>query len=355
MIVIAILMGTAVFALVGMYVSSQTGTRPNGNIILGVSLPKHAMNDEAVLNILEKYRRVYSIYSLIFLLLVTPLLFMAERHLLAELYFFFWFIFLSYLKIKFMSKYSLELHILKTKKHWQVGVRQVISIDTTVSSLKDTFMLSKVWFLLPLAILIIPIVGSVFEQQEPHSWLLIITGFIIYILFFTIYLAIGKMRTKIYSENTEINLHLNHVFKNQWSKCMIVMTVSSSLFYTILFYLMEIQNSIATYIVTPVYGVVLLAMIVLSHNKVKAERNRLLEVENGNESENESESLERDDERYWIRGIIYNNPNDSSVIVEKRLGIGMTMNVGTLGGKLIVVGIVLLLIGSIALTVWAML
>jgi len=347
MITLMALMGTALIALIGLYVSSQAGARPNGNILLGVSLPAHALKDEAVSEIVKKYHRAYTLYTLIFLLLMIPMLFMVEHFSLAMAYFFLWLVVLLSLKIKTITQFASQMYALKIEKQWQVGAQRILFVDTAVSRLKDTFMMSKIWFLLPLAMLLVPIVGNVFEQRERLSWSIIIAGLIILALFFSIYLAIGKMRTKTYSENTEINLHLNQVFKGQWSKCIIFLTILSSLFYVVIFYLSEIQNTTALYIVAPIYSLVSLVIPVMSHYKIRAERNRLLGLEN--------EGVERDDDRHWVGGFIYNNPNDSSFLVEKRFGIGMTMNVGTLAGKLVVVGIVLLLVGSVALTIWAML
>lgn len=56
-----------------------------------------------------------------------------------------------------------------------------------------------------------------------------------------------------------------------------------------------------------------------------------------------------DDDRYWIAGLIYYNPKDSAVWVEKRFGMGMTINFGSPIGILIMVGLLLALVVMIAL------
>ena len=48
-----------------------------------------------------------------------------------------------------------------------------------------------------------------------------------------------------------------------------------------------------------------------------------------------------DDDKFWIAGLFYYNPKDSAVWVEKRFGIGMTLNFGSPLGILIIVGILL--------------
>jgi uncharacterized membrane protein len=257
-------------------------------------------------------------------------------------YFSLWTIVFFYLNLKISENYFTRLYSLKIENQWQVGTQHIISIDTEVSRLKHTFMLPKKWFLLPLIILIVPIVNNVFEEQEGLLWAHIVTGFIIWALFFFIYFGIGKMQTKTYSETTAINLHLNHVFKSQWSKCMIFLATLMSLFFVVVLYAPEIQN-----IAIIILSLAMIVIIVLPHNKIRAVRNRLLRIED--------EDLDRNDDQYWISGVLYNNPNDRSVFVEKRLGIGMTMNIGTLGGKMIFAGVFLLVIYAIVSIVWVIL
>ena len=56
-----------------------------------------------------------------------------------------------------------------------------------------------------------------------------------------------------------------------------------------------------------------------------------------------------DEERHWIWGSFYYNPNDPSVFIEKRYGIGWTINLGTLTGKIIMIITLLFIIASIFL------
>src|SRR5579883_3348786 len=50
----------------------------------------------------------------------------------------------------------------------------------------------------------------------------------------------------------------------------------------------------------------------------------------------------RDDARYWLGGVIYNNPGDPDLIVPKRFGYGRTVNFGRPLGKVILMGPLLL-------------
>jgi uncharacterized membrane protein len=58
-------------------------------------------------------------------------------------------------------------------------------------------------------------------------------------------------------------------------------------------------------------------------------------------------------DQYWIMGSIYYNPNDPSLMVQKRIGIGFTFNFGHPAGKAIGIGLILLILVSIALPIIA--
>jgi len=55
-----------------------------------------------------------------------------------------------------------------------------------------------------------------------------------------------------------------------------------------------------------------------------------------------------DDDRYWKLGVIYFNPNDPALFVEKRFGIGWTWNMGRPAGWLLLAAIVAVVVISLA-------
>ena len=54
--------------------------------------------------------------------------------------------------------------------------------------------------------------------------------------------------------------------------------------------------------------------------------------------------IDMDDDQYWKFGLFYVNKNDPSILVEKRFGIGWTVNMGHKGSWIF---LVLLFVGSI--------
>ncbi len=60
-------------------------------------------------------------------------------------------------------------------------------------------------------------------------------------------------------------------------------------------------------------------------------------------------TISRDDARYWLGGVIYNNPDDPDLFVPKRFGIGMTVNFGRPAGKLFLLVPLLLPLAALVL------
>lgn len=70
---------------------------------------------------------------------------------------------------------------------------------------------------------------------------------------------------------------------------------------------------------------------------------RNIKVYRGNSGD---EIINRDDDENYIGGMFYNNPNDPSFIVPKRVGIGWDMNYGNFKAKIISIVVVLILVIS---------
>ena len=70
----AIVMAAVFITLVlVLYLSDRTASKPNGNMLLGVTLPYDALKDGGVSDIVGRYKKAYSLVCLAFLLLTVPL------------------------------------------------------------------------------------------------------------------------------------------------------------------------------------------------------------------------------------------------------------------------------------------
>ena len=61
--------------IVGLFfISNKTAEKPNGNILLGVTLPYNALINAAVIEIINRYRKAYTKTTLVFLALTAPMM-----------------------------------------------------------------------------------------------------------------------------------------------------------------------------------------------------------------------------------------------------------------------------------------
>jgi uncharacterized membrane protein len=123
-----------------------------------------------------------------------------------------------------------------------------------------------------------------------------------------------------YSDDTEMNLALNRVYKREWSKCFFAMATAESVLLAIVYFvLLGIgRNLMAITAYALSSSVCLLIPILSAYDKIRDERVRLLRIAGG--------AVYADDDQYWHRGS-YRNPNDNRLWVEKRnrRGIGKWM------------------------------
>ncbi len=61
------------------------------------------------------------------------------------------------------------------------------------------------------------------------------------------------------------------------------------------------------------------------------------------------DGAESDDDAHWLGGLVYSNPADSRLLVPKRAGVGMTLNVGHPGGLALAIGLLVLVVVAVVL------
>ncbi|MCL2526824.1 MAG: DUF5808 domain-containing protein [Defluviitaleaceae bacterium] len=334
------LLAAAGFILIGMLISGLIGIRPNGNIILGVSLPNHALGNPAVVAIVKRFTCVYVVNTFLCALLIAPIVFVDESF--ATFYMLIWCWITIFLLMRLSEKYFSRLYDLKAENEWQAGPVGIVAIDTNVSRLKGTFMVSPRWFFLPLAMCGALLIGEVAGGAATLFWPVMGFGFLL--MFYLVYLLVGRVKSKTYSEDSSVNMELNYAFKREWSRGMIVLAVISCGLAAFFPLITEMWGYTAATVITFLFTFASLGAVCIVYSRVRARRNRLLHPLEA--------QINRDEDQYWIGGILYNNPNDSSIIVEKRIGMGFTMNIGTFEGKLILVGCILFIIAAFVLPFW---
>jgi len=210
---------------------------------------------------------------------MLPPLFISKYVSISILYILAWCCLLFFVNRLIQKRHFNKLYTLKKENKWYVGEKHIISIDTEVSRLKGKMPTSPFWFILAFIISIIPILLLLQKQDYHHSsWAFPICSLISVVIGFLANRIVTKERTITYSENTEINLALNQIYKHQWSKCWILQAHIGSILYTLMFFLVH-YNALDLFMMMILLGIstgLTFAPIPSAYYKVRDERHNLL-------------------------------------------------------------------------------
>ncbi|MCR5417713.1 MAG: DUF5808 domain-containing protein, partial [Lachnospiraceae bacterium] len=175
-----------------------------------------------------------------------------------------------------------------------------------------------------------------FKAYAPGSFfgtILAVTMFLMGLLITLCGFLMDRLKNDVISTDSDINANYNRAKKKNWADLMVAFLWLNVAYMLISAFILLIaySNLLAT-------GFLLLYLILMVVGvAVFAGRGRKIEERYRKET-----TVITDDDEYWLGGMIYCNPNDRRVLVEKRAGIGSTINMGHPAGK--VIGIITLIL-----------
>ena len=219
----------------------------------------------------------------------------------------------------------------KAKNEWFVGEKKVVYCDTKTTLLKNSMPISNKYFLIPILIGIIPLIMSIknFSSENIVFLVVAILNLGVILLMFYIAKIFNKNKLKTYSTDSEINFILNKTEKRMVSIYFLINAIVESLIILVFYLTLFDYIDIKFFNIIIISTVVLSSIVVLGFIYIKKKINDLDEELT---SKNKNSEIIVDDDDYWIDGIYYYNPNDSSKIVSSRFGYNMTYNIATKHG-----------------------
>ncbi len=310
----------------------------------GVSIPEQIYHTPQ----LKKIRQRYTIFTVISSFIVTILFFTIGSILIQNeeiLSLLFGVLIILYLLISFViyMNFHLEMKQMKAEKNWNQEKSQKVIIQLGFREHNLTH--SHLWFLAPILIAILLIIvtfhsynlipnqiptqynfsGDVTNWAEKsyrnvllHPVMLIYMSF----LFLFINITISKSKQQIDPNNPEASIQKTVIFRRRWS----MFTIVSNYVLTILFTIMQlsliypINRSGISILSLLTAAIIVFGAIVLSITTGQG-GSRLKQFQ-----DMEGNLINRDDDQYWKLGQFYFNKNDPSLFLEKRFGIGWTIN-----------------------------
>ena len=323
-----------------MYFIIRNELEPHKNIILGVTLPSDELGNPKVMEIISKAK--ISMRRIAIVLAILPFTSLLTKYdSIVYAIFITWITVLCFIFFLPFIKGNLQLHKLKKEQNWHLDEEGTTIVDLKVT-LEEPNSLSKYWFLPAILLTCIPIIIDLCTLTNKDSNLLslattTLVGLVTFLCPFLFHIAY-KTKQEIVSQDSLRNQTLTRIRRYNFGKCFIGLSYTNAV-YTILFWLYinhYIDSIILFLTITLLYTFFLLWWVLRAEFKV-----RLAQQQFSIQSE---DSLTTDEDCYWIYGLLYYNPNDKHLIVQKRVGLGTDMNYAKPAGKVLAVFIALVLL-----------
>jgi uncharacterized membrane protein len=334
------------------------------NILFGVKIPEDKMETEEVKKIIKGFRRETLIIGIPALILIFILVYYLEHIYILNISIFLYMglLFIVYLR---WNKKSKEL---KEKNGWGHLGKGVVVVDMRFSRDKEKIVtISKKWFLIPIGIIIISTILSLkmypyLPDKVPTHWnwkgnidgymdksmfvalMMPMTQVLMTIVIYITYYFSMTAKQQINPRNPEDSLKRNIIFRKVWSIYLIVLLVLMEVFFTVLNMLvLGIIRYIAIIDILGgiTFGFAIIGSVILS--VVVGQGGDRLKIKDNSEV---LSVYDIDDDRLWKLGnTIYYNPDDASVFVEKRVGVGWTINAARpLGMAIMILPIIIIIL-----------
>jgi hypothetical protein len=327
---ISIILFASTFIIVPIFcaVMLSMGKHKDGKLV-GIVLSKEQAADADILNILQKYKKRIWILTCFLCLFPIPSFFVKSFTAVFSL----WMLWLYLCIFGYGLLYAvcfLRIRDVKYSRGWNLPEQEEVHmIDLSASVENEKFRYHKIFLLVTGIAIGITILSGIFYNQKLGRTRSIFTmieiGFITAI-FYVCAILLQRVKSPVISQDSTINTNYTRVRNRRWGHGFIWMALMNDAFLVIMFFWLQGKLNAwwilgFSFILT--FG--MLGIIIFI-----AMKNEKWKYTFGTWDNTDS----YDNEKYWILGSLYYNPSDRKVLVEKRVGIGMTMNMATIPGKL---------------------
>lgn len=332
------------------------------SIFYGVRIPIGYESRENLRVLQKKYKRNLSMSFLLVLVALTLLLYFSPEEIAAIALVPETFIWLAVLAVNYLFIHQ-KIKKIGQQENWKFDNYSVI-IDTSYrkNTSDDKISISSRWFLVPFTIVIITLAGmliqvnltsnssgeglNLFDEGFPA-----LMFFVAQILFNIIFLVNHKITQK-----TKQSLNGGRIgeikYRSRKTRYILSVGYLTITIYINLFLMLVIFcmcNILSEAILTTSILVSLIIPVAIGAAMIIAAAKSTKDVNYKPESEIEKQVVNIRDDNHYKFGTIYCNENDPSLFVEKRFGLGFTLNFARPAAKVIVGIIALILIGTIVL------
>lgn len=366
---IYVLMMFGIFLFLGVTMA-MTPYISRKEILFGVSLPKEMVEHTEI----KKMKQKYAIYSIVLSVLFSSPIFVflysdkGEYELAKYLGIYVIVAMLLYMVATYLIYYAFHkrMQAIKEKipRHMEREAQPAIVVFTDFRH-KSLIVSNRLFITINLVITLVTILIPVFmfdriPDQVPVHWGLyqadsfaekslglfatmpLIQLAMMLVMAYANY-SLKEAKQKISPDKPKISLEQNRAYRYAMSKMTVTIGIGVALLFLLIqcFMVFAIQESIHFIIITIIFLVLVLGGTLYIAVKYGQGGERYTPRE-------EQEILQRneavDDDKYWKLGLIYYNPTDPAIWVEKRFGMGVTLNMGRWQAWGLILGLVVITI-----------
>lgn len=193
---------------------------------------------------------------------------------------------------------------------------------------------------------ILPIFNSINNLYGDAHVITILAATFVFtnVLFLLIAFIVDNSKNEVISENSEINVNYNRAKKKVFADYSITITWVDNIAALITLIVLPVLHS--EILILALLGIYL-AFIMIGTIVYAIKRMKLDE-----RYEKNTDEIITDDDDYWILGMLYYNPRDKRLNIEKRVGVGYSVNLAHPAGMMIGAMGILSIIASILVLIW---
>ena len=256
---------------------------------------------------------------------------------------------------------------LKEKEGWADVVRSTAVADTRFQTAKRA--VSPAWFMLYALIIFasvfigillyddmpgqvvqrIDFQGNVTQMASKSVGLVLfvpVTQAVMSIVFAFVYWTMLRTPPVLDPDNPEVSSRQNAVFRYRWSAFVVFGgAVMLLIFLALQLSFVQVIDSNMSFLLSMIgAGLFVVGAVVLavwtgqSGSRVRMGRKK------------DGSTIRRDDDKYWRWGIVYVNKEDPALFVEKRFGVGFTINFGRPAAVVIIIGLLVFIIAAVVIS-----
>lgn len=292
----------------------------------GTTLKRELREDDAVKEIIADYQKNLKTNMIVLAVSIIPVFFVPSVSIAMTIWMI-WLLIVCFYPMFWMAKGNKQIRELKQERGWD-QVSEVAYTDLKTASVPrkvklTTFLPTLIFSTIPVALSFV-----MFEAEELGTfvWIVVLFALCTY-LFYACAVWTDKQKITVICEDSDTNMNFarakKQAWKNYWLACSWINGVFTWM--VLLFVWQRDWGMMGLVWGSVVYGLVVIAVTIWLVNKLKS-------INDAYESKRTVFDA-ADDDRHWIYGLMYYNPNDKHIMVENRMGTGTAMNMATGVGK----------------------